>query len=158
MHRQTFAKWEATMPFEYKAILSRARGRGLLEGQTREVIGASNLPRLFVLLLSTVTPFLNACDPSGGAEAIVVDASGAPVVDAHVSLYCPAPNKERSQPTDAKGMFSILSIAMDDDDCVISIDKPGYISKKWPVSAACRSPNTPKCRDKPVRLVLERAP
>lgn len=146
------------MPFDDKAILSRECQRGIAERQTREVTGASNLQRLWVLVFLTAIPFLNACDPIGGAEAIVVDASGAPVVDAHVSLYCPAPNKERSQPTDAKGVFSILSIAMDDDDCVISIDKPGYISKKWPVSAACRSPNTPKCRDKPVRLVLERAP
>lgn len=105
-----------------------------------------------------ITLVVLACDPVGGAEAIIVDSTGAPIPDATATLFCPAPNKTRSEPTDATGRFYILAIAMDDDSCVLTLEKPGFVTKKLPVDAACRSPNKPKCKDKPTRITLERSP
>ena len=99
-------------------------------------------------LLALVLPLVVACDPTYSVSGTVVDASGAALVGATVTMACPSGRTEVVTTT-AGGEFAFGGVggSFEAPKCSLRIEKPGFIARTvaepWTPATAARSPATP---------------
>ena len=89
-------------------------------------------------LLALALPVVVACDPTYSVSGTVVDASGAAVAGATVTMACPSGRTEAAT-SSAGGEFAFGGVggSFEAPKCSLRIEKPGFTARTVRTTDAC---------------------